>query len=273
MSKKKVEEESDESEIEEEIILSETDELQEDYEEQEDVEEEEEEEIELEIDEEDAEVDEPEEEVEETEDVLEDEEEEKEEEEKEFDDEDFDEDDGEHMDMDIEPEVVKNVKRKEFAIKKDQMDKVDETYKFRFLSNEEFTQHIEEVVHEKVNNEKLEKTILKMIFEKESKDQMLQVLMVLYQNDNIKEAVKQMKEQTDEFISPFWEEHKKIMLDEVSKLKTKDSIEAQEGDFVCPKCKGNKTKYFQVQLRSADEPMSIIIYCKSKGCGHKWRIG
>lgn len=41
------------------------------------------------------------------------------------------------------------------------------------------------------------------------------------------------------------------------------------GLFKCPKCKGNKTTYYSVQTRSADEPMTNFINCLD--CSHRWK--
>lgn len=39
--------------------------------------------------------------------------------------------------------------------------------------------------------------------------------------------------------------------------------------YSCSKCKSKKTTYYQVQTRSADEPMTIFITCTK--CDHKWK--
>lgn len=43
-----------------------------------------------------------------------------------------------------------------------------------------------------------------------------------------------------------------------------------EGILTCGKCKSNKTEYYQMQTRSADEPMTTYASCKS--CGHRWKF-
>ena len=43
-----------------------------------------------------------------------------------------------------------------------------------------------------------------------------------------------------------------------------------EGMYTCGKCKGKRTTTQEIQMRSADEPMSIFITCVD--CGHQWRI-
>jgi transcription elongation factor S-II len=42
------------------------------------------------------------------------------------------------------------------------------------------------------------------------------------------------------------------------------------GMFQCGKCKGNKTTYFQMQTRSADEPMTTFVTCLV--CKNKWKF-
>jgi len=61
------------------------------------------------------------------------------------------------------------------------------------------------------------------------------------------------------------------------KLKTKElQIEAGKrrhedynGMFKCGKCKSKKTDYYQLQTRSADEPMTTYVTCKE--CGNRWK--
>ena len=42
------------------------------------------------------------------------------------------------------------------------------------------------------------------------------------------------------------------------------------GMFQCGKCKGSKTTYFQMQTRSADEPMTTFVTCLT--CKNKWKF-
>jgi transcription elongation factor S-II len=41
------------------------------------------------------------------------------------------------------------------------------------------------------------------------------------------------------------------------------------GQFKCGKCKSVKTTYYQMQTRSADEPMTTFVTCM--GCGNRWK--
>jgi transcription elongation factor S-II len=43
------------------------------------------------------------------------------------------------------------------------------------------------------------------------------------------------------------------------------------GMYTCENCKGQRTTSKEIQLRGADEPMTIFIRCVE--CGNEWRIG
>jgi transcription elongation factor S-II len=43
----------------------------------------------------------------------------------------------------------------------------------------------------------------------------------------------------------------------------------QEGFFTCNRCKTKKTTYYQLQTRSADEPMTTFVSCLN--CGKNWK--
>ena len=44
---------------------------------------------------------------------------------------------------------------------------------------------------------------------------------------------------------------------------------ANTDNFVCGRCKSRKCSYYQLQTRSADEPMTTFVTCIS--CGHRWK--
>lgn len=50
---------------------------------------------------------------------------------------------------------------------------------------------------------------------------------------------------------------------------TKIDFSAATDDFTCWKCKGTKCTYYQMQTRSADEPMTTFVCCLS--CSNRWR--
>jgi transcription elongation factor S-II len=59
---------------------------------------------------------------------------------------------------------------------------------------------------------------------------------------------------------------KKIMVD---KNKYETNVEAATDTFTCRKCKSNKCTYYQLQTRSADEPMTTFVTCIDCGC--RWK--
>ena len=53
------------------------------------------------------------------------------------------------------------------------------------------------------------------------------------------------------------------------KHKYSDNIAASTDTFTCNKCKKNKCTYYQMQTRSADEPMTTFVTCLN--CGTRWK--
>lgn len=47
------------------------------------------------------------------------------------------------------------------------------------------------------------------------------------------------------------------------------NIDAATDTFTCRKCKKNKCSYYQMQTRSADEPMTTFVSCLN--CGNRWK--
>ena len=45
----------------------------------------------------------------------------------------------------------------------------------------------------------------------------------------------------------------------------------KEGMYTCFKCKGKRVTTQEIQMRSADEPMTVFVTCVE--CGNNWRIG
>jgi transcription elongation factor S-II len=53
------------------------------------------------------------------------------------------------------------------------------------------------------------------------------------------------------------------------KHKYETTIEAATDTFKCRKCHSNKCTYYQMQTRSADEPMTTFVTCID--CGNRWK--
>lgn len=71
-----------------------------------------------------------------------------------------------------------------------------------------------------------------------------------------------------ELLPEKWEsklEEKKMRL----KNKFFPRIEASTDNFTCGKCKSKECTYYQLQTRSADEPMTTFVTCTK--CGNRWK--
>ena len=53
------------------------------------------------------------------------------------------------------------------------------------------------------------------------------------------------------------------------KNKFEANLVASTDMFQCRKCKGKECTYYLLQLRSADEPMTVFVQCIT--CGNKWK--
>ena len=65
-----------------------------------------------------------------------------------------------------------------------------------------------------------------------------------------------------------WEELLKIKSIR-DKNKFEQNLEAATDTFTCRKCRSKKCTYYQMQTRSADEPMTIFVTCIE--CGNRWK--
>ena len=56
---------------------------------------------------------------------------------------------------------------------------------------------------------------------------------------------------------------------ELKKILNKREVEVSDGLFKCNRCKSMKTTYYQMQTRSADEPMTTFVTCLK--CDKRWK--
>lgn len=96
-------------------------------------------------------------------------------------------------------------------------------------------------------------------------------------NENLLQNIKQSKItikeivncQTYKLFPEKWQEliDEKIKQEEIIR---KNIQETYTDQFKCGRCRKRKTTYFQLQTRSADEPITTFITCME--CGNKWKI-
>ena len=73
------------------------------------------------------------------------------------------------------------------------------------------------------------------------------------------------------YVSTF-PENWKVLIDkkyERDKILYESKPEAMTDQYKCGKCKKRETSFYELQTRSADEPMTTFITCLN--CGHRWR--
>ena len=66
------------------------------------------------------------------------------------------------------------------------------------------------------------------------------------------------------------EQHEALRQQNLHNAKGAEAQEAETDAFQCGKCKQKKTRYYQMQTRSADEPMTTFVTCVN--CNHKWKF-
>jgi transcription elongation factor S-II len=63
-----------------------------------------------------------------------------------------------------------------------------------------------------------------------------------------------------------------MAIQEVKEQEMKEQLvknELFDGAYTCRKCKSKKTTYYQMQTRSADEPLTTFVTCLS--CNNRWK--
>ena len=80
------------------------------------------------------------------------------------------------------------------------------------------------------------------------------------------ESIVTMK--SEELYPDLWEN---ILLNNIKKMKALTMEAPKDGTsiFKCGKCKKNNCNYFQMQTRSADEPMTTFVTCLN--CNNRWK--
>ena len=68
---------------------------------------------------------------------------------------------------------------------------------------------------------------------------------------------------------PYAQKMEERIIKELRKSYLAQEIKNQEGFFTCGRCKSKKTSYYQLQTRSADEPMTTFVSCHN--CDRNWK--
>ena len=78
------------------------------------------------------------------------------------------------------------------------------------------------------------------------------------------------------------EENQKLQEMNIFNAKGAAPKNATTNEFMCGKCKQRKVSYYQMQTRSADEPMTsinpplwcmlMLAFCRCKVCGNRWKF-
>ncbi len=65
-------------------------------------------------------------------------------------------------------------------------------------------------------------------------------------------------------------ETKKAMEENIAEARTAPNQQAETDQFICGKCRSRKCTYYQMQTRSADEPMTTFVTCTN--CRNAWKF-
>ena len=112
------------------------------------------------------------------------------------------------------------------------------------------------------------------------KDKFRSIWMNLFKNsssDNLIKKIKSGEIKTYDLASMSHQELNMGIWQELISTKLKrdkhmgeDNLAAATDEFKCYKCKKRKCTYYQMQTRSADEPITTFVSCLN--CGNKWKF-
>lgn len=158
----------------------------------------------------------------------------------------------------------------------------NELYKLIF-ENEKYALNLEKGIY----NYSIKEADIKKVLKKWSNPFFVQIyidkfrsIWINLKNDDVKNNIKKQIEEyelqphkvafmTHQELNPKkWEAliEQKIKRD---KAKYETKIQAATDIFKCRKCKSNECTYYQMQTRSADEPMTTFVSCIN--CGNRWK--
>ena len=127
-------------------------------------------------------------------------------------------------------------------------EKINEKYK----GDSPYTNRVLEIMHNIKENKDFRDKIVKGEIKPEDLCTMDVIDMI--NKDKRDEIAKTIEDKTNEMRSDWNKKHAKV----------------SSGVYKCRKCGGDKTTQFEMQTRSADEPMTIFITCLN--CDYQWKI-
>jgi len=74
----------------------------------------------------------------------------------------------------------------------------------------------------------------------------------------------------EELANPEIQKKRKEIRDKLTQARMEERKVATCTAFTCRKCHTNLTSYYTLQIRSADEPMTVFITCQN--CKNQWKI-
>jgi len=150
---------------------------------------------------------------------------------------------------------------------------------YKIVQNDTKSRNIEKSIYNKTIDESIEKTIIKKwdnyLFVQIYLDIFKYVYFILKNKEIVDKVISgEIKSFKIAYIThkDLYPEKWKNQLEQKSiRLENKYSpkIEASTDMYTCNKCKKNRCTYYQVQIRSADEPMTTFVTCLN--CGTRWR--
>tara|TARA_B100001287_G_scaffold273711_1_gene277653 strand:+ start:581 stop:1186 length:606 start_codon:yes stop_codon:yes gene_type:complete len=150
----------------------------------------------------------------------------------------------------------------------------------KFVDNKLYSGNIEKGIYNySIRRAKKEKIIRRwnnVLFVIIYQEKFLSVFRILKHHQDILKQIKEKEIVPHEFPlmsqkDLFPEKWEKKIREQKLRLENKyfPKVEASTDNFTCGKCKSKACTYYQLQTRSADEPMTTFVTCTN--CGNRWK--
>lgn len=150
----------------------------------------------------------------------------------------------------------------------------------KFVNNQLYSGNIEKGIYNysirKAKKEKIIRRWNNVLFVIIYQEKCLSVFRILKHHPEILEKIKEKDIEPHEFPQMtqkdlFPEKWEKKIQEQKLRLENKyfPKVEASTDNFTCGKCKSKACTYYQLQTRSADEPMTTFVTCTN--CGNRWK--